>query len=202
MIYGFMKEVELALLYGKIIIAVEHLEEYPEFAYLIPEVRSNLVYAKENAISPDDVLGIEGRITIINGRPFASGRPKFGATSHMARLIIEIMKIAPKVRSGINFACSPAIIQFIEKYAIEKNWTVCPIDRSDEPDEIKDTENASAPWKVAKMLKITGGKIPELLYEFGAVGKEDLFYLVGTDPIEVVNNICNIARIYRKEFET
>lgn len=194
-----MKEEELISLYGKIILALERLEKCKEFSYLIPEVRSNLVYARENAKIPDDVIGIDGRITIICGRPYASGRPKFGASSHMARLIIEIMKKEQNIRSGINFTCSPEIIKFIERYAKEKDWTVCPINRNDEPEKIKEIENASATWKVAKMFKITGGKMPKLIYEFGAVGKEDLFYLVGTNPIEVVNNICDIARRYIKE---
>ncbi|MGQ9705899.1 MAG: thiamine-phosphate synthase family protein [bacterium] len=194
-----MADVELEKLYGNIILALEYLENCPEFSCLIPEVRSNLVYARKNAKNPDDVLGIEGRITIINGRPHASGRPKFGVSSHMARLIIEIMKTDPTIRSGINFACSERIITFIEKYAREKNLTVCPIDRSDEPEKIKETEKASAEWKVAKMLKITTGQIPKLCYEFGAIGKEDLFYLVGTNPTEVVKDICDIARRYIKD---
>ena len=69
-------EMELEL-FGKMILAIEKLENCREFSRLIPEVRSNLVYSKPNPKGPEDVLGVEGRITVVNGKPYAVGRPKF-----------------------------------------------------------------------------------------------------------------------------
>ena len=75
--------------------AVKILEESPEFAHLIPEVRSNIVMARENAQGIEDVAGIPGRITAVKGIPLAVSRPDFGASSHMARRVLSVMKHAP-----------------------------------------------------------------------------------------------------------
>ena len=74
---------------GRLCLALDQIEECREFASLIPEVRSNLVYAKKGARTRDDVLAVDGRITVVQGMPRAAGKPRFGASSHMARLLIE-----------------------------------------------------------------------------------------------------------------
>ncbi|MDM7934937.1 MAG: thiamine-phosphate synthase family protein, partial [Methanothrix sp.] len=77
------EEIEM---YGQISLALNIIEGCSEFAALIPEVRANLVYARPYARSREHVLGIDGRITVVNGMPHAAGKPRFGASSHMARL--------------------------------------------------------------------------------------------------------------------
>ena len=49
--------------------ALKILESSPEFASLIPEVRSNLVMSKLSPRGIEDVAGIPGRITVINQKP-------------------------------------------------------------------------------------------------------------------------------------
>ncbi|WXG39627.1 MAG: thiamine-phosphate synthase family protein [Candidatus Freyarchaeum deiterrae] len=191
-------EVEI---YGKIFVALDHIEGCKEFAALIPEVRTNLVYAKPNPQRPEDVLAIEGRITVINGMPHAAGKPKLGASSHMARLIIEINKVDPSIRAGINFACNPNLIKWLEDYCEKKGLVFSVIDRTKEPEKIKEIEGASMPWKVKEAIRAAGGRVPDVFYEAGAVGKEDLTVLVGKDPIEVAKKICEIARLYAKSVQ-
>lgn len=186
-------------MFGKFFKALEILENCKEFAYLIPEVRTNLVYMRADAKGINDVIGIDGRITSVNGMPHASGKPKFGASSHMARFIIAMNKYDPSIRAGINFANDPKLAKWLEKYCESKGWVFCVADRSDEPDEIKDVEGASMSWKVEKAIKSAGGKVPKICYETGAVGKEPVSVLVGKDPIEVVEEVCTIARLYFKE---
>ncbi|MEA3431574.1 MAG: thiamine-phosphate synthase family protein [candidate division WOR-3 bacterium] len=118
-----MNEKDLVL--GNVLQAVMMLEKSHSFAYLIPEVRTNLVYALPNAKSKEDVAGIEGRITVVNGYPKASGFPKFGASSHMARFIIEIMKVNPEMRrkfasvEGIDYRVGEAKKLPIHKKAVD-----------------------------------------------------------------------------------
>jgi len=183
-------------IFGKMLTAIEYIERCQEFASLIPEVRSNLVYAKPNPQSPEDVAGVDGRITVVNGKPYPAGRPKFGASSHMARLIIEISKIDSKIRAGVNFACNPELEKWLENYCREKEWIFSMIDRSKEPDEIKEKEGASMPWKINEAVKSAGNKVPKIFYETGAVGKEEVAVLIGEDPVEVAKEVCEIARLY------
>jgi hydroxymethylpyrimidine/phosphomethylpyrimidine kinase len=73
-------------MYGRMAVALNILEGCQEFASIIPEVRTNLAYARANAKTRYEVLAIDGRITVVNGWPHAAGKPRFGASSHMARL--------------------------------------------------------------------------------------------------------------------
>jgi len=75
-------------MFGRMTIALEKVEACREFTALIPEVRTNMVFAHPYAKTPDEVLAVDGRITIINGMPRAAGRVRFGASGHMARFII------------------------------------------------------------------------------------------------------------------
>ncbi|MEN6444396.1 MAG: thiamine-phosphate synthase family protein [Methanoregula sp.] len=181
---------------GKIHCALEQIEQCREFASLIPEVRSNLVYAKKDARTREDVLAIDGRITVVNGMPHASGKPRFGASSHMARLLIEIRKVDPSIRAGIDFANTPGLTAWLEQYCREKGWIFSVIDRRNEPEEIKATEGASMPWKVHEAIRAAGGKAPKIFYETGAIGKEPVSVIVGKDPLEIANQICALARDY------
>lgn len=183
-------------MYGRMAVALNIIEGCREFADLIPEVRTNLVFARPGAGMREDVLGIDGRITVVNGLPHAAGKPRFGASSHMARLLIEIGKTDPTIRAGIDFANDPHLAKWLEDYCRSKDWVFSVIDRRNEPEEIKEAEGASMPWKVAAAIKAAGGRVPKIFYETGAVGKEPVSVLVGQDPIVVAEEVCEIARLY------
>jgi hydroxymethylpyrimidine/phosphomethylpyrimidine kinase len=181
---------------GRMLVALGEIERCREFAALIPEVRTNLVYAREKAKSREDVLAVDGRITVVEGLPRAAGRVRFGASSHMARLIIEIRKRDPSVRAGIDLAWTPHLSSWLEKYCREMGWVFSVIDRHGEPGEIREAEGASMPWKVAEAVRAAGGRVPKIFYETGAIGKEPVSVLVGRDPVEVAGQACEIARKY------
>jgi hydroxymethylpyrimidine/phosphomethylpyrimidine kinase len=191
-----MEQVDQIEMRGNMALALDLIEGCSEFAALIPEVRTNLVYALPNAETREDVLGVEGRITVVNGLPHAAGKPRFGASSHMARLLVELRKTDSSVRAAINFASNPALALWLEKYCRSKGWVFSMIDRRNEPEEIKETEGASMPWKVQAAIKAAGGVIPKVFYETGAIGKEPVSVLVGHDPLDVAEEICEIARRY------
>ena len=181
---------------GRMEVALADLEGCREFAALIPEVRTNLVYARERAVSRKDVLAVDGRITVVEGFPRAAGRVKFGASSHVARLIIEIRKRDPSLRAAIDFAWTPELSAWLGRYCREKGWVFSVIDRRGEPEEVREAEGASMPWKVAEAVRAAGGRVPKVFYETGAVGKEPVSVLVGRDPVEVAGQACEIARKY------
>ncbi len=174
------------------------IEECVAFASIVPEVRSNLVYSRERPHDRNDVLGIGGRITVVAGKPHASGNPTFGASSHMARFLIAIHERFPEVRAGINFANDPELVVFLESYAKKKGWILCAIDRSHEPKEVIEVEGTSVPWKAKQVLRICGDMLPKLAYENGALGKEPVTALLGEDPIQVAEQVCELANEYAR----
>lgn len=190
---------DLIELYGKFSLALEKIEQCREFVSFIPEVRTNMVYARQGAKTRADVLAVDGRITVVRNMPYAAGRPRLGASSHMARLIIELTKVDPSYRAGIDFMNNPAFAVWLKQYCAEKGWVFSVIDRSNEPEEVKEKECGSMPWKVAEAVRACGGVAPKIFYETGAVGKEPVTVLVGRDPIEVVDQIIEIAQRYTAE---
>lgn len=183
---------------GRLYLGLEQIENCIEFSSLIPEVRTNFVYASKEPTTPEDVLAVDGRITIVDKHPKAAGKIKFGASSHVARLILEIHKKDPEIRAAIDFANDPKIVDFLKDYCIEKKWVFSVIDRNFEPEEIKGLEGASMPWKVAEAIRTAGEKVPKIFYETGAVGKEPVSVLVGKEPLEVAEQMCELARRYHE----
>ena len=192
-----MNEDETVEMYGKMRIALDIITECEEFAAIIPEVRTNLVYTRKDPKDKMDVLAVDGRITVVDGKPHASGPARFGASSHMARFLIGIHSKFPSVRAGIDFANDPQLTRFLEEYCLKKGWSLIGIDRSKEPEEIKDQEGLSVPWKAKEVAKIAGRKMPKIAYESGAIGKEPVSALLGEDPVEIAREICDLAKAYR-----
>ncbi len=190
------KEAETVL--GNIVIAVKKLEQCPYFTLLIPEVRVNLAYALPEAKNRYDVAAIDGRITAVNGMPRAAGYPAFGASDHMARLIIEARKYDPVVNAGINFKCDDIVVDIAGEYCRKNGCLFGWIDRSKEPDEIMKRDGTSMPWKIKQLVSSSGG-LPRLFYEGDGWGKEPLFVALGEDAITVAGIAIDIAKSYQEK---
>jgi len=186
------------MILGNLVRAVQKLHDCPEFSLLVPEVRVNLTYALPEAKTPDDVAAVDGRITVVGGLPHATGLPRWGASDHMARLLIEVRQYDPKVNAGINFRCDAEVIEVVQKYCTEKGFLSGWIDRSAEPAEVAGPDRSSMPWKV-KQLVTKYGAVPRLFYEGEGWGKEPLFVALGRDAIEVAGIAMEIARRYSQD---
>jgi len=193
-----VNEKERRELLGAVAEAVAVIEGCREFAALIPEVRTNIVYAARDAQGPEDVAAVDGRITVVNGMPRAAGRPRLGASSHMARAIVEARKLGATERAGINFANDPHLAEWLREYCRSKDWVFGHIDRGQEPAEMQREDVPSMPWKVRTMMSSTGGRLPKVGYETGAVGKEPVSALFGDDAVIVAQEMCEIARQYKR----
>jgi len=189
-----MDEKEIVL--KKVKEAVRLLEKCKEFSHLMPEVRVNVVYALPNAKKPIDVAAVDGRITVVKNYPKASGDVIFGASDHMARLILEIRKYDRSIRAGINFKCDSGIIEHVKKFCKENELSFGEIERKREPKGIIKKDKKSMPWKIKQLIK-NYGKIPTIFYESEGWGKEPLFVIVDKTPIEVVKMAIKITRYWR-----
>lgn len=166
------------------------LENSEHMAELVPEVRSNLVMAQENAETADEVLGVPGRITTVNGRVRAFMKPDWGASSHMARLVLEVMKHDPDKRSAINLRYIPDVIEICEKLGLKVSY----YNRLEEPDEIREQEGKTVSWGVEQAIKRING-VPDVIYHTGDWGKEPIITLIGKDAVEVAEMAVCIAKL-------
>jgi thiamine-phosphate diphosphorylase len=171
--------------------AMNILEESHEFALLIPEVRSNLVMAKRSANNIEDVAGIPGRITVLNNLPKASADPDYGASSHMARLVLNIMKFDPERRSALNMKYHPLLVDICQKLGL----LVSCYNRNNEPTEVRNKEGSTIPWGVKVAIdKI--GTVPDVIYHIGSWGKEPMLVLLGAAAVDVAKMAVCLAKLF------
>ncbi len=171
--------------------AVEILQNSEYLPEIIPEVRSNLVMARENAVETGDVAGIPGRITIIKDRVKVFMKPDWGASSHMARLVLAVMAHDPERRSAMNIRYHPILIEICEKLGLQISF----YNREEEPKDIRKIEGGTIPWGVEQAIKRIGG-VPDVIYHTGDWGKEPSIVLIGCDAVDVAKMAVCIAQLF------
>jgi len=188
--------VEKVVLFGRMAIALDELEQCQDLVPLMPEIRTNCVFARLHAQDPRDVAGVDGRIMVVNGMPVAAGKIRLGASGHLARFVVELMKTDPKIRSAINFANFPTITRWLEDYCDSVGWRLARIDRNDEPAESQQAEGSSMAWKARAAVRAAGGYVPKIICDAGGTGKEPVCIIVGKEPVRTARELCGIAHAW------
>jgi hydroxymethylpyrimidine/phosphomethylpyrimidine kinase len=166
--------------------ALDRLLSQP-LAHLVPEIRSNLGFALPQASRTEDVAAVQGRITTLGRRLLALSEPAFGASRHVARVILAAMSANPCLRSAMNIRYSPEIVQVCQALGFP---TVC-FERSAEPEAVKAREGSTLTWGTRRALE--GGQgTADVVYDLGEVGKEPVIRVLGTDPGQVVEKVIRI----------
>jgi len=150
-------------------------------ARLIPEVGMNIVYALPDARSKDDVAGVLGRIVRLGEAVHPVGEIAFGASSHVARIVITAMYFNPQIRSAANIRFSDAILPELDNLLFE----VCSFDRAKEPPGVRTMD-----WGVASCCK---EGVPDVIYDRGAMGKEPMIRVLAEDPVMVAQNVLKLS---------
>lgn len=169
--------------------AVKLLEDVPEVSKLIPEVKMNVVMALPYAEALEDVVGVDGRITIVNGKAKAAGCPDFGVSRHLAKYVLTAMKYDSSIRAAINIRYSTNILDVCRKFGLVISF----YDRRKEPEEIKKVEGMSVPWGTKQAIK-AAGKVPNVIYHEGDWGKEPMIVLLGENAIDIAKLAIKIAQ--------
>jgi hydroxymethylpyrimidine/phosphomethylpyrimidine kinase len=168
--------------------ALEVLKE-EKIGRLIPEVSSNLGYALPHAEGIEDVAAFPGRIVRFRDTMAAHSDPEFGASQHVANIILTVMKFEPGYCSAMNIRYSKENVAQLKK----KGFLIGHFDRRLEPKRVREKEGSSLEWGVGEVLKKTKG-IPDFIYDEGDVGKEPMIRVLGRNPMEVVQKLLKIAK--------
>ncbi len=152
--------------------------------HLVPEVQMNMGFAVEGARGVDDVAAFPGRIGAHRGRLIFKEPPEFGASSHVARLILNCMKFFPHVRSAANLRFEEAFIDRARAAGME----VLYFDRKGEPEALKSAEGRSLDFLMTEALK-SRGAAPDVIYDRGDVGKEPIMRLFARTPLELISRM-------------
>jgi hydroxymethylpyrimidine kinase / phosphomethylpyrimidine kinase / thiamine-phosphate diphosphorylase len=168
--------------------AIGRLEREP-IGHLIPEVRSNLGYAVPGAMGFEDVAAIPGRITQVKDRVVICRAPAFGASRHIAKVILAAMGHDPEMRAAMNIRYEEGILRVCRGLGLR----MASFDRREEPKDVKEREGSSLEWGTHRAIQILG-EIPELVYDTGDMGKEPMIRILGKNPREVADKIIAIGK--------
>jgi hydroxymethylpyrimidine/phosphomethylpyrimidine kinase len=165
-----------------------HILQAKEVGYLFPEVQSNLGYALPSAQVPEDVAAFPGRFARVGREVFKIADPEFGASQHIAKIILTIMRHDPEMRSAMNIRFSGEILTRAKKVGL----SLAHFSRKDEPGWVKSREGSSLSWGVDRVLR-KAKEIPDVIYDRGDMGKEPMIRILGHDPGEVVSKILRLT---------
>ncbi|MCE8423191.1 MAG: bifunctional hydroxymethylpyrimidine kinase/phosphomethylpyrimidine kinase [Candidatus Methanoperedens sp.] len=164
---------------------IENDRNFPE---LIAEVGCNIAMGLPNASLVSDVAAISGRIVKLKGVPHVVGCVSFGASSHIARIVLTAMHSDSSMRAAMNIRYSQAALEACEDFELN----ISSFLREDEPEGVSTME-----WGVAEAIGTTGS-VPDVIYDTGGMGKEAMIRLLGRDALEVAGLAVKIGAMMKR----
>lgn len=151
------------------------IEHTSGFTTVLPAVGSNLVACRPDAQEIEDVAGVPGRIFDVKGQVRIPSDPEFGASGHVATVLLAARAGGSDATAAINIAYDPAILEAVTSIG----------HKLEEFDESGDIESS-----VATAIDRTPDAT--VLYQTGADGIEPLIYLLGPDPESVARSVRSV----------
>lgn len=153
--------------------ALRRLEGLRGFVDLIPSVGSNLAMSKRRAMGIEDVAAVPGRIFEMRGSVRVPSAPEFGASRHVAEVVLALHSLDPRIRAAVNTTFSKAIVVALESLG----HAILEIDPAHEGRSVRIRES------------VVGRPVPTVVYHRGGFGIEPVVYIAGPDPRAVVASV-------------
>ena len=149
---------------------------------LVPEVGTNLGYSVLGALEQDEVAAFDGRIVRMGTTARKVGCARFGASKHVARIVLAASSHDPSKRAALNIKFSDENLSACKKARL----SISTFDRSEEPKGV-----SSMTWGVHKAIE-DFGRVPDVIYDRGGIGKEPMIRLLGDSPDDVLSKVKRI----------
>ena len=165
--------------------AVGLLKRTRGFKEVIPEVGTNIGMAIEGATGIEDIAAVDGRIHPTH-EGIHLGCIEFGVSSHIARMILTMMKYEPDKRSAINIKYTPELVSACENAGLRLAY----FERDKEPMGVE-----TMVWGIEEALKQGSrgrGKAPDVIFDRGAYGKEAMIRIFDTTAVGVVKRLRSL----------
>jgi len=164
--------------------AAERLLSVKEFYFLIPEVYTNLAYTTKNPESLKDVLSFPGRIIKFKNEAKIISDPEFGASKHIASMLLEANKANPEIRACLCIKYDKRILKLLKEKKIDFAFNNAKKKIENDP--------------VVEAFKnfLSKNKLPQVLIDKGGKNLEPVCYIFGKNPTEVVNIAIDLSKSY------
>jgi predicted fused transcriptional regulator/phosphomethylpyrimidine kinase len=154
----------------------------------MPAISVNVAYAPEKARSVEDVVAIPGRIVRVRGQARSFMRPEYGASTHLAAILLEVERKQPTLRAAINLRFDEKMAKVLAKLRI-KHLTIGRAYPSGSQDKVLGA-------LAARLSSREGAGVFEAIVDSGGEGVEPSLYIFAEDVIKVVRRALEIARAY------
>ena len=161
--------------------AVRMLEGAEEVSLLVPGVLMNIAEAIPNPVDINDVAAIPGRIDRVGGRVKAWNAPSYGASLHLASILINIIKAG----AGDRAVASVRWGDDVEKALIKLGWSYVKVGGSGRPTEEDIVKRVSEAYIASR---------PRAVADMGGYGIEPITYIFGRDAVDVALHVIRLAR--------
>ncbi len=166
--------------------AADLLESSASFVHVMPEVSVNIAYAPGDAMTPEGVIAIPGRIVRVRTAARSLSRPEYGASSHLAKVLITVRRVRKDIHAVMN-------VRFDAKMAaVGRRLRLRSIKTG-----VEYPRGAEDPVAEGIRLKLaTTRKEFDAIIDEGGLGLEPSLYLLGSDPVSVARLAIRISRAY------
>ncbi len=166
------------------------ISDKKKFVTLIPEVRTNISGALDKAQKIDEIAGFDGRITVVNGFPKACGEVKFGASNHTARLVLTAKKFDNSINFVMNLKYIPNVIDSLQA---KSSLDLIEFERETQPVNVEKKEDSTMQWLIRENFE-KHKKIPDIIWDKGAIGKEPMMRLFAKNSEIMVKKLKEIMK--------
>jgi len=168
--------------------ALNRFESLDCFARLLPEVGTNVSVAAPYALEEDEVAAVDGRVRR-TADGFAASCVRLGASGHTARYLLALRD---ELGDEPGAACNLRNDAAVRDALCAADLNVVRIDRSEQPDEVREGERDTMEWSARAAAEAVDG-FTDAVVDSGAVGKEPMVRLAARDADELVSRVVSIA---------
>jgi hydroxymethylpyrimidine kinase/phosphomethylpyrimidine kinase len=151
---------------------------------LVAEVGMNVVGATPYAESPGECAAVEGRISRTLDGVEPTGGVRFGASSHVARLLLAAREHEVDYRYAANCRFDESVELALESLG----WPVGSYDRRDQPEEVRAAEGATMGWGARQAFSDIA-ESPVAVSDRGAHGQEPTTTVFAADPATLIDRV-------------
>jgi len=166
--------------------AVKAIESSSAFASAMPEVSVNLACLSGDSDSPDAVVAVPGRIVKVRNSARAMRQPEFGASGHMARVLLLARTRNKGFRAAINLRYDSRMARVLRRLGL----------RSLEIGGYSGHEKGD-PTVGALSQRMAESRGPfDAVVDHGGRGVEPNVYFFGKDAVAVAELAISAAKLY------
>lgn len=180
------REIARSRVMEQLVRALERLKRL-NIGRLIPEVQSNLAYAIPFAETVQDVAGFPGLIVAMGPSIDTVAAPRFGTANQINQLVLAAMEYDPEKRAAMTIMYSDSLVKRIKSLG----YSVAEFNRTRTPPDLEREEGSTLAWGILDVIDELG-KVPDAIFDRGAIGKVPLIRIFGPDPRAIVDLIAKL----------